>query len=103
MHNLRDYAIAHRLMLYADQKELIDPVLEWVEPLSPILGWGCGDEYDFTSLIARWGHYNTATNWCMNLPFLSSVGEAAHPGAGRGIRPADESISTTAPRSMPSS
>lgn len=77
VHNLRDYAIAHRLMLYADQKELIDPVLEWVEPLSPILGWGCGDEYDFTSVIARWGHYNTATNWCLNLPFLSSVGEAA--------------------------
>lgn len=79
VHNLRDYAIAHRLMLYADQKELIEPILEWVEPLSPILGWGCGDEYDFTSLIARWGHYNTATNWCLNLPFISSVGQAAQP------------------------
>lgn len=79
VHNLRDYAIAHRLMLYADRKELAEQVLEWVEPLSPILGWGCGDEYDFTSLIARWGHYNTATNWCMNLPFISSVGEAVRP------------------------
>lgn len=88
VHNLRDYAIAHRLMLYADQKELIDTVLEWVEPLSPILGWGCGDEYDFTSLIARWGHYNTATNWCMNLPFLSSVGRRAQPAR---LRPTDPS------------
>lgn len=79
VHQLRDYAIAHRLMLYADRKELADSVLKWVEPLSPILGWGCGDEYDFTSLIARWGHYNTATNWCMNLPLLSSVGERAQP------------------------
>lgn len=75
--NLRDYAITHKLMLYADQKDIIDPILEWVKPLSPILGWGCGDEYDFTSLIAEWGHYNSATNWCWNLPFITSVGEKA--------------------------
>ncbi len=73
--NLRDYAIAHKLMLYADKKELIDKVLAWVKPISPILGWGCGDEYDFTSLIAQWGHVNTATNWCWNLPLISSVTE----------------------------
>lgn len=77
VHHMRDYAIAHKLMLYADQKEIIETVLEWVEPLSPILGWGCGDEYDFTSIIARWGHYNTASNYCWNLPFLSSVGKKA--------------------------
>jgi hypothetical protein len=72
--NLRDYAITHKLMLYADNnKKFINEVLEWVKPLSPILGWGCGDEYEFTSLISRWGEYNTATNWCWNLPFISSV------------------------------
>lgn len=71
--NLRDYAISHKLMLYADQKDLINKVLEWVKPLSPILGWGCGDEYDFTSLISQWGHVNTATNWCWNLPLISSM------------------------------
>lgn len=71
--NMRDYAIAHKLMLYADKKELIEKVLEWVVPLSPVLGWGCGDEYDFTSLISEWGHYNTASDWCRNLPFISSA------------------------------
>ena len=71
--NMRDYAIAHRLMLYADKKELIEKVLQWVRPLSPILGWGFGDEYDFTSLISEWGHYNTASDWCLNLPLLSSA------------------------------
>lgn len=71
--NMRDYAITHKLMLYADKKPLIEKVLEWVEPMSPILGWGCGDEYDFTSLISEWGHYNTASDWCINLPFISSV------------------------------
>lgn len=71
--NMRDYAIAHKLMLYADKKALIEKVLQWVRPLSPILGWGCGDEYDFTSLISEWGHYNTATDWCLNLPLISSA------------------------------
>jgi len=71
--NMRDYAIAHKLMLYADKKGLIEKVLEWITPMSPILGWGCGDEYDFTSLISEWGHYNTASDWCINLPLISSV------------------------------
>lgn len=71
--NMRDYAIAHKLMLYADKKVLIEKVLEWVKPMSPILGWGCGDEYDFTSLISEWGHFNTASDWCFNLPLISSV------------------------------
>ena len=71
--NLRDYVITHRLMIYADDKELANEVLEWVQPLSPILGWGCGDEYDYTSLISLWGHVNTASNWCWNLPLISTM------------------------------
>lgn len=71
--NMRDYAIAHKLMLYADKKALVERVLQWVRPMSPILGWGCGDEYDFTSLISEWGQYNTASDWCLNLPLISSV------------------------------
>lgn len=71
--NLRDYVIAHKLMIYADDKSLVNKVLEWVKPLSPILGWGCGDEYDFTSLISLWGHVNTASNWCWNLPLISTM------------------------------
>jgi hypothetical protein len=73
--NLRDYAIAHKIMLFADDKGLANKVLEWVKPLSPVLGWVCGDEYEYTSIISSWGDYNTATNWCMNLPLISSVGD----------------------------
>lgn len=73
--NMRDYAIAHSLMLYTDKKSFIEKVLKWVKPLSPILGWGIGDEYDFTSLISEWGHYNTATDWCLNLPLISSISD----------------------------
>lgn len=87
--NLRDYAISHKLMLYADKKELIDKVLEWVKPLSPILGWGCGDEYDFTSLISQWGHVNTATNWCWNLPLISSMASKVRLEKNNEISPKD--------------
>lgn len=71
--NMRDYAIANKLMLFADEKELTEDILEWVKPLSPILGWGCGDEFDATSIISEYGHYNTASDWCINLPFISSA------------------------------
>lgn len=71
--NMRDYAIAHKLMLFADERELAEDVLEWVRPLSPILGWGCGDEFDATSIISEYGHYNTASDWCVNLPFISAA------------------------------
>lgn len=71
--NMRDYAIAHGLMLYADEKEVIDDILAWVKPLSPILGWGCGDEFEFTKLASEWGHFNTASDWCTNLPFISAA------------------------------
>lgn len=93
--NLRDYAIAHKLMLYADKKELIEEVLEWVVPLSPILGWGCGDEYDFTSLISEWGHYNTASDWCWNLPFISSTAGKVSLNKARELSPQEILFSDT--------
>lgn len=71
--NMRDYAIAHSLMLYADETQLMDEVLQWVEPLSPIVGWGCGDEFEHTKKVSEWGHYNTASDWCTNLPFISAA------------------------------
>ena len=74
--NLRDYAISQKLMLYADDKKMANEILEWVNPLSPVLGWGCGDEFEFTNMVSRWGDYNTATNWCWNLPLISSLGSS---------------------------
>lgn len=71
--NCRDFAIAQKLMLYYDTKEISERILEWVLPLSPILGWNCGDEDDYTGAITRWGHYNTASNWCSNLCVIASV------------------------------
>lgn len=73
--NCRDIAIAQKLMLYYDTGQLSHDVLEWVRPLSPIMGWNCGNEDEYTGPIARWSHYNTASNWCCNLPLLSAASQ----------------------------
>lgn len=71
--NCRDIAIAQKLMVYYDTNALSSRILEWVTPLSPILGWNCGDEDEYTGEITRWGHYNTASNWCRNLPLIMAA------------------------------
>lgn len=73
--NCRDIVIAQKLMAYYDTGQLSHDVLEWVQPLSPIMGWNCGNEDEYTGPIARWGHYNTASNWCYNLPLLSAASQ----------------------------
>jgi len=47
------------------------------EPDSPVLGWGAGDEMGQTMPSSQWGLFQTATNWCHNLPPLMTeqVGE----------------------------
>ncbi len=71
--NCRDFAIAHKTMVYYGTGEFTEQVLEWVQPLSPIVGWNCDDEDRHTGPVSRWGHFNTASNWCRNLPFLSAA------------------------------
>lgn len=87
--NARDMAIAHRtLTLYGD-----DPVvaksMEWLEPLSPILGWNGGDEFETTKLSSIHGHFQTATDWCMNLPVLMAGSEHARAAKVPHLSPQD--------------
>ncbi|MCD8080762.1 MAG: hypothetical protein LUF04_10265 [Bacteroides sp.] len=77
----RDIAIAQQLMVYYNTDPLSERILEWVKPLSPILGWNCGDEDEYTGAISRWGHYNTATNWCCNLPLIMAASDRTEPAA----------------------
>ena len=44
--------------------------MAWLEPLSPILGWNCGDEFANTDLSTGYGDIQTASNWSLNLPVL---------------------------------
>lgn len=77
--NCRDIAIAQKLMLYYGTGPFSEQILEWVTPLSPILGWNCGNEDEYTGAITRWGHYNTASNWCHNLPLIMAASDQTQP------------------------
>ena len=77
--NCRDIAIAQKLMLYYGTGPFSEQILEWVTPLSPILGWNYGNEDEYTGAITRWGHYNTASNWCRNLPVIMAASDKMYP------------------------
>jgi putative glycoside hydrolase with GxGYxYP motif/GxGYxY motif-containing protein len=73
--NVRDLAIAQKVFTAFGSGEPISTAMAWLEPLSPILGWNGGDEFVNTSLSSRYGHIQTATDWCMNLPVLMAGSE----------------------------
>lgn len=79
VYHCRDVAIAQKLMLYYGTGRFSEQILEWVKPLSPILGWNYGNEDEYTGAITRWGHYNTATNWCRNLPVIMAASDKMTP------------------------
>jgi hypothetical protein len=70
-HN-RAEAIALDAFVLTQPGPLYERALSWLRPGSPVLGWGLGDEYRLTEPSSRWGHFQTATNWCLNLPLLST-------------------------------
>ncbi|MBM3494973.1 MAG: hypothetical protein FJX72_11745, partial [Armatimonadetes bacterium] len=68
----RAEAIAMNAFVLGTHGPLLDRALARLEPDSPILGWGMGDEFHLTEPVSRWGSWQSATNWCMNLPALST-------------------------------
>ena len=66
----RDLAIAQKAFTVYGKDASLPRALEWLEPLSPILGWNGGDEFETTDLSSRYGHIQTSTDWSMNLPVL---------------------------------
>ena len=68
--HVRDLAIAQRALTVFGKAEPTPAAMAWLEPLSPILGWNGGDEFATTDLSSRFGHIQTSTDWCMNLPVL---------------------------------
>lgn len=75
----RDLAIAQKALTLYGADEPTPFVMAWLEPLSPILGWNGGDEFKTTDLSSRYGHIQTATDWCMNLPLLMAGSESNQP------------------------
>ncbi len=73
--NVRDLAIAQKAFTMFGYDEPAPAVMKWLQPLSPILGCNGGDEFKTTGLSSRWGHIQTATDWCNNLPVLMAGSE----------------------------
>ncbi len=86
--HIRDLAIAQKAFTLFGNSEPIASALAWLEPLSPILGWNGGDEFETTDLSTRYGHLQTATDWCMNLPLLMAGREKLAPPKARAFSPA---------------
>jgi hypothetical protein len=73
--HVRDLAIAQQAFTVYGDGEPTPAAMEWLEPLSPILGWNGGDEFATTDVSTRYGHIQTATDWCINLPVLMAGSE----------------------------
>ena len=73
MWNMRDMAIAHRCFTVYGADENVSQMMQWLNPLSVIIGWNKGDENQHVGLATRWGHFETASDFCMNFPVISSI------------------------------
>lgn len=69
--NNRDYAIAHKGLVWYGVDSTLKGLLSWIAPLSPVIGWNKGGEFQHIEPCTRYGLINTATDWCMNLTLLS--------------------------------
>jgi hypothetical protein len=69
--NNRDFAIAHRCMVYYGVDSLFLNILNWVKPLSPVIGWNKGDEFKQIEPCTSRGLVNVPADWCMNLALLA--------------------------------
>lgn len=77
--NVRDLAVAHRAFTVYGDDPAVKAALEWLEPLSPVIGWNGGDELETTRLSTVLGQFQTATDWCMNLPVLMAGSSSSPP------------------------
>lgn len=79
IHNTRDLAIAHKAFTFYGYDAPATAAMEYLNPLSPILGWNGGDEGETTMMSSIYGQIQTATNWCMNMPVLMAGAEKVKP------------------------
>ncbi len=87
--NCREYAIANRLMVYYGTGDFPEKILEWVEPLSPVVGWNCGEEFVHTAMVSRWGHFNTASDKCGNMMVLAAASAVMKPAKISRLNPGE--------------
>jgi hypothetical protein len=85
--HVRDLAIAQKAFTAYGHAAPMPAVMKWLAPLSPIVGWNGGDEFKATEMSSRWGHIQTATDWCINLPVLMAGTVSAEQSRVRNFEP----------------
>jgi prepilin-type N-terminal cleavage/methylation domain-containing protein len=70
--NVRSLIIALNAFVCSGRGEVYDRALARCAEDSPVLGWGCEAEDKQTIPSSKWGLFQTATNWCLNLPVFAS-------------------------------
>jgi hypothetical protein len=68
----RSLMIALNAFVCSGRDEVYEKALARCEEDAPVLGWGCEAEDKLTLPSSRWGLFQTATNWCHNLPVFAS-------------------------------
>jgi hypothetical protein len=69
---MRDEAVAAQAFVLSQPGPLYDQVLAWLHPDSPVIGWSIGDERGVTMPSTQQAAFQTDTDWCQNLPALST-------------------------------
>ncbi len=72
IHVVRDAISAMGGVMVSSSDSLYRQVLSWLNPGSPIIGWGLGAEDAQTGPSSEYAILQTATDWCTNLPILAS-------------------------------
>jgi hypothetical protein len=88
--NLRGYAIANNIFLFDNHEETnLEYYFSHIESVSPVLGWGFGDEAEFNRVLSSDGLFSTASNWCHNLPVSSAGAQSYQPQKVHSLDPND--------------
>ena len=85
--NNRDLAIAHNAIVHYGVDSLLTDILEWIEPLSPVVGWNEGPEAGHIRPCTEYGLINTVSDFCMNLPMLSCADQSGERLSFRKLNP----------------
>lgn len=68
----RSLMIALHAFVCCGRGDTYDRALRRCDADVPVLGWGCEAEDRLTVPSSRWGLFQTATNWCHNLPVFAA-------------------------------
>ena len=72
-----DFAIANNAMVSYGSDEVTDKIMQWLNPMSPVVGWNAGAEDLHTRMASQYGLFNTASDHANNLILLSTGAKSA--------------------------